>query len=142
MWCCHCNCVLLCLQTPGRSIITTCELIHYHCFLCCCFTRTLYVAGITCCNLHANMSLFHCFPTLFVYTISMHTRFQTRNTRHHILTDCTLKHGTYVRYMPSAAPHGKKFYKIPVDLTGLKHEIQFLCSCHILIPTITTCNLH
>jgi hypothetical protein len=84
-WCCHCNCVLLCLQTQGGSIITTCELIHYH-YCLCCFTRTLYVSGITCCNYMQVCPSF----TIFLhcsFTQHPHTRIQTRNTRHHILTD-------------------------------------------------------
>jgi hypothetical protein len=144
MWCCHCNCVLFCLQTPGGSIITTCELIHYHYFWCCCFTRTLCVAGITCCNLYTNMSLLHYFPTLFFYTIYTHTNSNTEYTSSHSYRriHCTLNHDIYIRYMASAAPPGKKFYKITVDLTDLKHEIQFLCSRNILILRITTRNLH
>lgn len=91
-WCCHCNCVLFCLQTPGGSIITTCELIHYHYFTYRCFTRTLYVAGITCCNLYANVSLFHYFPTLFFHTISTHTH--------------ELKHGIHViTFVPTDNAH-------------------------------------
>jgi hypothetical protein len=142
MWCCHCKCVQLCLQTPGGSIITTCELIHYHYFLCCCFTRTLYVTGITCCNSYANMSLFHYFP----YTVLLHN-IQTHEFKHgiHVITFLpidTLHTVSRHIHMPSAAPPGKKFYKTTVDLTDLKHEIQFLYSHNILILRITTTNLH
>jgi hypothetical protein len=53
-----------------------------------CFTRTFYVSGITCSNLHANTPLFHYFPTLF-FSRYHHTSIQTRNTRHRILSDKT-----------------------------------------------------
>jgi len=143
MWCCHCNCVLLCLQTPGGSIITTCELIHYHYFLCC-FTRTLSVARIICCNLYANMSLFHYFPTLSFYTISTHANSNTEYTSSHSYRriHCTLNHDIHIRYMPYAAPPGKKFHTVTVDLADFNMRYNFCYSRNILILRVITSNLH
>ena len=110
------------------------------------FTRTFYVSGITCYNLHANMSLFHYFPTL-LFTKYQHTRIQTRNTRHHILSGrytvstVSLHHDKQVRYIQSAAHSGKICYKT-VNLTDLKHAMKFLYWLKILILSITTSSFH
>jgi len=145
--CCHCNCALLCLQTPGRSIITTCELIHYHYF-------TMWLFHNNSVRGRNNLLQFICkyvTLSLFSYTVVLHnihththTNSNTAYTSSHSYrrTQRTLNHDTYILYMTSAAPPGKKFYKITVDLTDLKHEIQFLYSSNILILRIPTSNLH
>jgi hypothetical protein len=91
---------------------------------------------------YVTLSLFSC--TVLLHNIHTHTNSNTEYTSSHSYRrrQCTLNHDIYIRYMPSAAPPGKKFYKITVDLTDLKHEIQFLYSRNILIVRITTSDLH
>lgn len=74
-----------------------------------CFTRTFYVSGITCSNLHANTPLFHYFPTLFF------SRYQHTRNKHgiHVIAFLATKHTASLRHNKHALciPKGTDFWE-------------------------------